>query len=340
MNSSPFITIVVPVLNERVYIEKTLDELATSAEAFEYEMIVADGGSTDGTQAIVLEYAQSNPFVRLINNPRRIQSAAVNLAAAEADSRSEILIRADAHCAYPEHFVGNIIEAMVERDAQSVVVPMFTIGEAGTYQESVAHAQNSKMGNGGSAHRDGSTSSGWVEHGHHAAFRRDFFLSIGGYDESFRTNEDAEYDVRVGNSDGRIWMARNAEINYFPRTTPRSLARQYFGYGSGRAQTILKHKIRPRARQLAPFAVFWAVVISVMLSTVNSIFILPAIGYFALCAGYAMKISASESPTRAASSSCTGIISALVIMHLSWGAGFTAGLIRNLADRVVGRKTA
>lgn len=328
--SGIFVTVVIPALNEREYIIGTLDEIISGASAYEHEVIVADGGSTDGTQALVEAYAGEHPSVRLIDNPKRLQAAAVNFASRRADARTVVLVRADAHCSYPPGFVSKVVDALLENSAQSVVVPMFTVGDAGTFQEAVALAQNSKLGNGGSAHRDSDTPSGWVDHGHHAAFDLAFFKSLGGYDESFVTNEDAEYDVRVAAAGGRVWMNRGAEINYYPRRTPLSLAKQYFGYGRGRAGTILKHGVRPKARQMAPLAIFCTTAASVALSPVCGFSLLPLFGYLGLCLLYALKICAGKGLR---GRRAFQVFSAFVIMHNAWGAGFVSGCLSKAVRR-------
>lgn len=328
--SGTFVTIVIPALNEREYIIGTLDEIISGASGYEHEVIVADGGSTDGTQALVEAYAKDHPDVRLIDNPERLQAAAVNLAARQADSRTVVLVRADAHCSYPPRFVSMVVDALLANSAQSVVVPMFTVGDDGTFQEAVALAQNSKLGNGGSAHRAAEAPSGWVDHGHHAAFDLGFFRNLGGYDESFVTNEDAEYDTRVAAAGGRVWMNREAEINYYPRRTASSLAKQYFGYGRGRAGTILKHGVRPKPRQMAPLVIFCTTVASIAFSPICGLSLLPLFGYLGLCLLYALKICAGQGAREA---KALQVCSAFVIMHNAWGAGFVAGCLRRALRR-------
>jgi succinoglycan biosynthesis protein ExoA len=322
MKHVPFVTVAVPTLNESATIASVISELLSGADDLDLEVVVVDGGSTDGTQALVSEISESDPRVRLLHNPGRIQSSGVNLVARSADPLSKILVRADAHCAYPAGFVARVAEALATTGAQSVVVPMFTVGEDDTFQQSVAEAQNSKLGNGGAAHRGGSTPSGWVDHGHHAAFDLPTFLSLGGYDETFAVNEDAEYDVRLAKSGGRVWMERGAEINYHPRRTAGSLARQYFGYGQGRSRTVFKHSIRPRPRQMAPFAIFWAMAFSILLAPVSPLLAIPGAAYLAACLAYSVKT---------AQGSASGMFVALCCMHLSWGAGFSYGAARAIA---------
>ncbi|NTF17702.1 glycosyltransferase family 2 protein [Agrobacterium rubi] len=329
----PFITIVIPTLNEQDYIIGTLVELSASAEGFEHEIIVADGGSTDDTRRLVRDYAERHAQpIRLIDNPARLQAAAVNLAAREADPRATILLRADAHCAYPPGFVSVTVTALLTMEAQSVVVPMIATEDkgAGTYQEAVALAQNSRLGNGGSSHRDGRAGSAFVDHGHHAAFDIGFFRELGGYDESFITNEDAEYDARVIAAGGRIWMIRAGEIQYFPRSSPGKLARQYFGYGRGRCATIIKHRMQPKPRQMAPLAIFLVMALSLLSLPLCVFSLATVLGYVGLTLVYALGISGSRT-SRSATAFKT--CSALMIMHNAWGAGFMAGLVGHFAIR-------
>ena len=66
----------------------------------------------------------------------------------------------------------------------------------GLFQKATALAQNSRLGNGGSQHREGGAGR-WTDHGHHALMRLDAFRAVGGYDETFSHNEDAELDYRL-----------------------------------------------------------------------------------------------------------------------------------------------
>ncbi len=77
----PFLSVIVPVLNEEAFIGETLDQLlAQCYDPRRYEILVADGGSTDNTRAIVAGYARRYPRVRLLENEARLSSAGRNVA--------------------------------------------------------------------------------------------------------------------------------------------------------------------------------------------------------------------------------------------------------------------
>lgn len=315
-----FVSIVMPALNEARHIAQAIASIEPRGAKIGYEILVMDGGSSDGTQAIVAALAQGNLNLRLVANPKRTQAAALNLAVEVADPRSQVILRADCHADYPAGFVETCLGQLRLRDCASVVVPMLTVGRT-CMQKAIASAQNSRLGNGGSAHRLAG-SSGYVEHGHHAAFLRSAFVAAGGYDETMLANEDAELDRRLTAQGHRIWLCGEATIDYFPRATLKALARQYFGYGRGRALTCLRHRVVPKARQILPFGVFLACIGSLTLALVDMRFLAVAGLYAALCIGWGALLALRN---RSLCDLMSG--PAAMSMHLAWGAGFLAGLL-------------
>jgi succinoglycan biosynthesis protein ExoA len=316
MPSEPSVTIIVPTLNEEKYIREAINSLVPAGDGLDYELIVLDGGSTDHTRLIVKEMAVSNPRIRLETNPARYQTAAVNRGAKIARHESTIIIRADSHAEYPFDFVSGLVRELRQRDVASVVVPMRTRGRS-FLQRGIAAAQNSRLGNGSALHRIAKASR-YVDHGHHAAFDRKAFLAIGGYDESFTHNEDAELDIRLTNSGARIWLCSELAISYFPRDSLAALARQYFNHGSGRARTVLKHHRRPKLRQLLPLGVLGMNAISLGLGLgFGWLFFLPSLAYIGACltGGVFLALLGRDLAGCAAGP-------AAMIMHQSWAAGF------------------
>ncbi len=321
--SDQFVSIIVPVLNEERFIEACLRSLVDSAAGAEFEILVMDGGSTDRTAAIVRAVAVASPAVKLHDNPGRLQSAAMNLGATLASPRAAVIIRADAHAIYPAGFVPRCVTALRAHDAASVVVPMVNQGSSGI-QRAIATAQSSRLGNGGALHRRGGVS-GFVEHGHHAAFDRAAFLRLGGYDTRFTHNEDAEFDIRLRRSGGLIWMCGDAPIIYFPRTSLRQLGKQYYKHARGRARTLFLHRSRPKLRQMAPLAILLWCLAGLLLTPVNQLFLLAPGVYLAICFIWAVVIS-----LRAHDFWLLAAGPALAVMHLSWATGFlsyTTGLL-------------
>lgn len=306
--------IVIPCLNEAAHIEGVIDNLGSALNELDARIVVADGGSTDGTRAIVTRIAAENPKVLLLDNPKRIQSAAVNLAVASYGSDCEFLIRIDAHGDYPVDYCQTLMEEALVSGADSVVVGMQTVG-IGFFQKATALAQNSKLGNGGSRHRSGAASH-WTNHGHHALMRIASFRQVGGYDENFQHNEDAELDYRLVKAGFRIWMTNKTKMVYYPRSSVRPLFRQYFGYGRGRARNFLKHRALPRLRQLIPLGVA-PVTLGASFAIINWAAAIPFAIWVGACVSYGVWLGVKERAPHAP----LAAVSAMV-MHFAWSAGF------------------
>jgi len=316
------VLVVIPCLNEESTIAPILDKVLADDPDERCLVVVSDGGSKDLTRSIVRHYAARYPDrVALVDNRKKIQSAATNLAARVFGAGKRWMVRLDAHAVYPKDYVWRLIDAAQAEGADSVVVPMRTEGRT-CLQRGAAAAQNSRLGTGGSPHRHPG-SSHWVDHGHHALFRLDRFCSVGGYDETFTHNEDAEYDYRLAREGGRIWLQGDLAITYFPRQTLKALYRQYFAYGAGRARTVHRHKTGLRLRQRLPLLVPPAVALAA-LSPVFPIAALPLAVWLATC----LAFGAVAGLRRGRLCEMTAGL-ALIVMHFAWGAGFlTQTLLR------------
>lgn len=319
--ASRSILVVIPTLNEARSIEGVLRSLGEDLpEGAQVAFVVADGGSSDGTVDIVQRLAQANPKLRLVHNPQRLQSAALNLAVRQFGHDADVLVRCDAHAQYPRGYVRRLLDTLERSGADSVVVPMDSSG-VGCFQRAVAWVSNTWAGTGGSAHRGGRRS-GFVDHGHHAAFRMASFRRAGGYDESFSHNEDAEFDCRQQRLGGRVYLDADIRLGYQPRATPASLARQYFAYGRGRSRTVRRHPGSMRARQLALPVHLVLSTLAFALAAWLPLLLLWPLAYVAVLLATSASIAWQER-------SACGLLAggAAAILHVCWAAGFIAGLV-------------
>jgi succinoglycan biosynthesis protein ExoA len=315
------ILVVIPTLNEAEHIENVLAELSSGIPAgLDVRFVVCDGGSSDSTQEIVQGIARQDTRVVLLHNAKRLQSAAVNHATRTYGAGYDILIRCDAHSVYPSGYVASLVQSLAQSKADAVVVPMDSIGDT-CLRKAVAWVSDTPAGSGGSAHRGG-TRSGYVDHGHHAAFRMASFVRAGGYDESFSHNEDAELDCRQRVLGGRIFLDASIRIGYVPRNTLGGLWRQYRMYGRGRARTVCKHPNSLRVRQFAvPLNLLMCLLGIIALPWTPWAAIWPAFYVLALC-GVSGVISIKKR-------SLCGLLAfpAAFVMHTSWALGFLQGFI-------------
>ncbi len=308
---------VIPALNEEDYIETCIRSLMRGPAALtNITLIVADGGSQDGTIEIVERLQTEFPKLDLIHNPKRLQSAAVNLAVETCATREmTCLVRCDAHSIYPDGFILTVAEALQNIDAASVVIPMDAIGHS-CFEKANAWIVDTPLGSGGSAHRGGRKST-YVDHGHHAGFDIEMYRRVGGYDETFSHNEDAEYDQRVREAGGKIYLDAEIRIQYIPRGSVSKLARQYFNYGKGRARNIAKHGQRLKPRQAAPILAFLASLAGLLIAPLFWPALILPLGYLGILAAASLYVALKH---RSACGLFAGLASGT--MHMSWAAGY------------------
>ncbi|MGB9861629.1 MAG: glycosyltransferase family 2 protein [Candidatus Bipolaricaulaceae bacterium] len=112
----PTITVVVPVLNEEEHLEACLRSLR--AQSFrEYELIVVDNGSTDGSLAIAQRYAD-----RVLHEARVGPDWARHRGFMEA--QTELLASADADTIYPEDWLATLVRALARKGVVAVFGPL------------------------------------------------------------------------------------------------------------------------------------------------------------------------------------------------------------------------
>jgi glycosyltransferase involved in cell wall biosynthesis len=320
---------VIPCLNEAAHLESLVTRLIATTNELPLRVVISDGGSIDGTQEIAQKLTGRFGNVFLLDNPKRLQGAAVNLAVSLYGEHEHYLIRIDAHADYPADFCRVLVEEAEITKADSVVVAMKTVGK-GRFQRAIAVAQNSRIGNGGSAHRRDGGVDRWVDHGHHALMRIAAFRAVGGYDEHFSHNEDAELDIRLKRAGFSIWLTRKTGIAYYPRATPAALFSQYFSYGQGRALTLLKHGLSPKLRQLVSAMVLPAALLAFACPLFWPAAVpLSAWAVFCLCYGFFLAIKSRESGNILSGA-------AALVMHAGWSLGFWSRILSHGPRAAVG----
>jgi len=250
LGPDPIVTIAIPCLDERHHIDRCVqDALDQDYPAHLVEVIVADGGSTDGTREQLDKLAARNPRIAWINNPAKLQSAGLNAIIRVA--RGDVIIRLDAHCEYAADYIRQSVTALRETGAWNVGGSQRAKPE-NSFQLAICAALRSRLAMGGAAYRHPGAE-GFVDTVFCGAFRREAFETAGAFDPAAITNEDAELNQRILECGGHIYLSPRIISHYFPRRNLLGIAKQYFRYGQGRARTLLKLGRFPRITPALPF---------------------------------------------------------------------------------------
>ena len=324
MSMQPRVTIAMPAYNEEKFIEACI----ASVQAQDYpaeliEILVADGRSTDKTRDILARLSVDDPRIRVIDNPARLQAAALGLMVKQASG--DVIVRMDVHCEYAPDYVRKCVEVLERTGADNVGGAQRAKAKS-FFQKALCAALDSPIGTGGVKYRS-ADAEGFVDTVFLGAFRRKIFETVGLWDPGAITNEDAELNQRILDSGGQIYLSRDIVVHYFPRDSFKTLAKQYFKYGRGRARTLLKLGSFPTLRPALPF---------LMTSGAAAMVALPPLWPLAPLAFATYALATGAEAVRVGSKLGAAAIplvwAMFPVLHVSHGCGFAAGLFQYLRN--------
>ncbi|MCS6866857.1 MAG: glycosyltransferase family 2 protein [Gemmataceae bacterium] len=238
----PTISVVVPVRNEARSIEPTLRALLTQDfPPHEFEVIVADGASTDDTVPIVRRLQGEFANLKLVFNPGRLASCGRNTAIRHATK--DVVVIVDGHCHIPSRdYLQNVATAFATSGADCLGRPQpLEIANATPFQQAVSLARSSPLGHNPDSDIYSHDAKFVAPQSTAVAYTRQVFHTIGLFDQAFDACEDVEFNERVHAAGFRCYFTPQVKVVYEPRRNFRALFYQLSRYGRGRAKLAFKH---------------------------------------------------------------------------------------------------
>lgn len=118
------ISVIVPVYNVETYLEECLDSIQNQTYT-DFEVLLVNDGSTDGSQAICERYCQADKRFRLINQSNQGQSVARNTGVAA--SRGEFIVFVDSDDVIKVNYLEELMKYM--SDEVDIVESKFTVNK-------------------------------------------------------------------------------------------------------------------------------------------------------------------------------------------------------------------
>ena len=289
------VAIVIPTLNEELYIENCIRSVQSQSFPFDQmDVMVVDGGSKDRTREIVEAMSKNSPNIRLLKNPKRIQSVAFNIGV--ANSTAPVIIRLDAHAEYHEKYIELCLFRLSENHEIGDVGGVWDIRprRKGIIPEANAILNQSRFGIGGASYRVGS-SAGYVDTVPFGAFPRRVVDEVGGMREDMPRAEDNEYVTRIKRAGYKIFLDPDIVCTYFARDTFRGSIKQMYANGLSIGQLFYVDRTAIGLRHFVPFtfvvavlfsaigSVFWRHFLWLLLGILASYFLCDIIATLALC---------------------------------------------------------
>jgi glycosyltransferase involved in cell wall biosynthesis len=318
------ISFILPIRNEKSFINKTLQSIFSQTIDEDFEIIVADGNSSDGTREILKNLQINNPNIILIDNPEKIVSTGFNRALNE--SKGDIIIRVDGHCEIAPDYIQNCLECLEKINADCVGGATEHVA-SGLVGKSIKMAQSSLFGVGGVSFRKKVEKGEYVNTLAFGAYKREVFERIGGYDEELIRNQDDEFNFRLIQNEGEIWLDPSIKSTYTQRNSFTGLFKQYFQYGFYKIRVMQKRRGIASWRHVVPglFVLTLLFGLSIFLFTGN---IIPILSLCLPYLSFSLIVTILElikTPSNLISVMMLPV--AFFILHISYGLGFLLGLI-------------
>jgi glycosyltransferase involved in cell wall biosynthesis len=220
-------SVILTVKNDAAGCAQTLESLVGQSRLPD-EVVVVDGGSSDDTRRRIAGFADRLPGLRFIDSPGANIARGREIATQQA--RGPIIASIDAGCRADRDWLKNLVDPF-ERDPDvDVVAGVYEVEPHSLFERVVGLATM----RGQLSPFDPAT---FHPSGRSLAYTKDAWRRAGGWPTWLRYSEDTLFAHKLRRI-ARGWrFAGDAVVHWRPRTTFWSLARQFYGYGTGRGHT-------------------------------------------------------------------------------------------------------
>ena len=326
--SNTIVSIICPILNEEKYIENCIQSIiAQDYPKAGVEVLFVDGMSTDNSRNLVKLYAQHYNYIKLLDNPFKVVPHALNIGIKA--SKGNIIIRIDGHCKYPENYVSILVKNLYELDADNVGAVWNTLPANNTSTcKAIAICSSHIFGVGNSKHKIGADKVIKVDTVPFGCYHREIFDKIGYFDEDLTRNQDDEFNARLINNGGKIYLIPWLVIAYTARDSFRKMSMMYYQYGLFKPLVTKKLGSPATLRQFFPAAfligLFFGAIMSCYFEIIFDIYLFIIALYLlvAFIIGFNKTIKLKDWKL------LFTIPEAFFIIHLSYGLGYIIGLYK------------
>ncbi len=323
-SQQPSVSVIMPIRNEVDFIEHSLGAVLTQDyPADRLEILVVDGMSDDGTREKAHQMLADQCNAHLLNNPYHIVPTALNIGLAQA--RGDVIVRVDAHTIIASDYVSRCVETLAETGMDCVGGLMRAAGQT-PWGEAVALATSHPFGVGGSRFHYAAKAQE-VDTVYMGAWPRRLFEQVGRFDEEMVRNQDDEFNYRVRAAGGRVWLDPRIRSTYYTRSRLRALWQQYFQYGYWKVRVFQKVPGSAQIRHGMP-PVFVAAVVGGLLMALGIPMLRPIYAGGLILYVMANLIVSASLAGRTGWRHLLRLPLAFVTLHLAYGLGFWAGIMR------------
>jgi glycosyltransferase involved in cell wall biosynthesis len=319
------VTVIVPMRNEEERIGRCLDSiLDNDFDHRQMEILVVDGCSADRSRTMVMERAASCDSIKILDNPAKIVPTALNIGIRNA--RGNVIIIMGAHAEYSRTYISTCLHELdlTGADAVGGILETRPGGHTST-AHAIALMSQLRFGVGGSSFRTSHEDS-YVDTVPYGAYRREVFERVGLFNEQLVRNQDFEFNARVRQAGGKLFLSTKINSVYYNVADLRSLSRQAFNNGRWLPAMWMSSPAALRLRHAVPALFVSVLTLALLFGIFQKTFLFFATLIFALYAT-AAGIAAAVVAHMRAGRLFFPLVGAFFVQHIAYGAGTLAGFV-------------
>lgn len=321
------LSVIVPIYNEEKYIAKCLDSiLEQNFPKDDMELLLCDGMSKDRTREIITEYQNRYPWIKLLDNPKRIAPCAMNVGIEAA--KGDIIMRLDAHASYENNYFSALVRALDVYGADNVgAVCRTDVLNKNMKTLAIREVLSNKFGVGNSTFRTGINGAQEVETVPFGCWRREVFNKYGLYDTRLVRNQDIELNKRIIRGGGKIVIIPDTSCTYLARETWSALSKNNYGNGKWNILTVFYTRTFSSLslRHFVPLLFLLSLIVPLLLAFIWWPFALISgtslIAYTGLLSAVSFRLSVKKHLN------FFYVLITFFVLHLSYGWGSLVGIL-------------
>ncbi len=328
------VSLCVIAYNEEALIRGLLDDISKQDYPHKLtEIVFVNNGSTDTTADLLASFAKINSdFLRVCIRSQEKSNQAHGWNTALSNAMGDIIIRIDAHARIPHNYVSQCVKEI--ENGESIVGggrPCITQSNT-PWANTLLAAEECLFGSSIMGYRRKHEKKEYLSSLFHAAYKREVFSKVGGFNENLGRTEDNEIHYRMRKAGFKFACCPTISSNQYMRSSFMGMVKQKYSNGLWIGLTLSVCPGCLSVLHFAPFALLAALIASAVTAAMGTVWYIIALAVVYLV--FDLAISAGAMSYNGFNPTKLWLPVMFPILHLAYGTGTLLGIIGIIPWRI------
>lgn len=328
------VSLCVIAYNEESLIRGLLDDISKQTYPHKLtELVFVNNGSTDTTLDLFSSFAKLNSdFLRVCIRSQEKSNQAHGWNTALSNAMGDVIIRIDAHARIPHDYVEQCVKEI--ENGETIVGggrPCIT-QQKSDWGNTLLAAEECLFGSSIMGYRRKHDKKEYLSSLFHAAYKREVFAKVGGFNEYLGRTEDNELHYRMRKAGYKFACCPNISSNQYIRDSFRGMIKQKYSNGFWIGLTLFVCPGCLSVLHFAPFCLVLGLIVTAVLAARGMSWLLLALILAYLVFDIAISISALN--FNGFNKTKLLLFFMFPILHIAYGVGTLLGILDAIPWRI------